>query len=164
MNRLRHACVVGFAFLVACGESTTGPQVQTTTFPDVDQAVLATYCIRGTANVPAIRGGNVTTGDCPTESTLVGGTDEGYWEGWRVRVATAVDVTFSVDSDYDTFLDVFQIDLANPRLTNLVVFDDDSGENGNAELTVTLSPDTEYWVLVSGFQAEDVGSYTLSVN
>lgn len=141
-----------------------GPQTQTPTFPTIDQTVLTAYCIRGAASVPAIRAGNLSTIDCPTANTIVGGTDEGYWEGWRVRVSSSEAVTFAVDSDFDSFIDLFQIELANPALTNLVTFDDDSGENGNAALTVTLQPDREYWVLVSGFAAVDLGTYTLNIS
>lgn len=165
MKSIRYAITALLLLVLACGDSGTGPGSGGPEFPSIDAGTLSSNCIRGTAVPPAIRAGNLSQTDCPTLNTIVGVTD-GFWEGWRVRVSEAGPVTFSVRSDLDTTLDLFEIDPANPALTlaNLLGFDDDSGENFNAELTFTLEPETEYWILVAGFEAADVGSFTLDIS
>ena len=74
-------------------------------------------------------------------------------------------MTLQTDSNFDTFIDVFRIDdLSAPDLGNLLAFDDDGGSGDNARLTLTLQAGTEYWVLVSGYDAVDVGAYTLEAS
>ncbi|MDH3225373.1 MAG: hypothetical protein OEO23_16750 [Gemmatimonadota bacterium] len=161
MRARTSALVIAVIGAAAYGDSGTGPGL-TEGFPNIDQAILSGFCIRGTAPPPAIRPGIIGTNDCPTEGTLVG-TGDGYWEGWRVRVSDVTTVTFTVDSEFDSFLDLFQINVANPVLNSLIAFDDDGTGSLDAQLEWTLQPDTEYWILVSGFEALDLGSYTLDI-
>lgn len=163
--RIRLAAVaLVFMGGAACGDSGTG--VPADNFPAIDPAFLQTYCVRGTAPPPAIRAGSLGTLDCSTTGTAVGFNADSYYETWRVRVTEAREVTFSLDSDFDTVLDLFQVSVSNPALSfnEFLAVDDDSGVNLNAELVFNLVPDTEYWIAVSGFEATDVGNYTLSVN
>ena len=92
--------------------------------------------------------------------------DDSFFEGWRVRVDADAQITFAVDSGFDSVLDLFVIDVANPVLAigNLVAFDDDGSGALDALLTVDLDANTEYWIVVSGFDAVDVGNYTLNIN
>ena len=163
--RVRIAAVaLAFVGAAACGDSGTG--VEDDGFPAIDQAILQTFCVRGTAQPPAIRAGSLETADCTTTGTAVGFNADAYYETWRVRVNQARQATFSVDSDFDTVLDLFLIDVGNPALgfAQFLAVDDDSGTDLNAELVYDLLPDTEYWIVVSGFEPVDVGSYTLNVN
>lgn len=161
--RLAAAAFVFFG-AAACGDSGTG--VPAGDFPAIDQAFLQTYCVRGTAPPPAIRAGSLGTLDCSTTGTAVGFNSDSFFETWRVRVTEAREVTFSLESDFDTVLDLFLIDVGNPALTfnEFLAVDDDSGTDLNAEIVFDLVPGTEYWIVVSGFEAVDVGNYTLSVN
>ena len=154
------AMVVG---TLACGsDDVTGPD--DVTFPTISQSALDAACIRGTAAPTTTVNGSISDTDCLNGTTLVGAGPNGYFEGWRVRVATAASVTFTVDSNYDSFLDLFLIDdLGSAGLMNLLDFDDDGGPGDDAELTASLAPDTEYWIMVSGFEAIDVGQYSLDI-
>ena len=166
MKRLRYAALVLALAqgLAACGESDTmGVPTQDPIFPNIDQAILDANCIRGTATFPAIRPGNLNTTDCATAGTIIGATDDGYYEGYRVRVTTSTTVDITVQSQYDSFLDVLEYDIATGIIT-LRAFDDDSGGNFQPLLTFTLQPDIEYWVMVSGLSAADVGTYTLNIS
>lgn len=147
--------------LAACGGDSTGPD--SVSFPTISQSTLDANCIRGTAAPPASVSGSISNADCPVSGTLVGAVD-GFWEGWRVRVNSATTVTFAVTSSFDSFLDLFVINVSSPALNNLRIFDDDSGAGLDALFTFTLQPDTEYWIMVSGFDATDTGSFTLAMD
>ena len=156
---------------VACGkDDVTGPgEVE---FPTISQSALDGSCIRGTVVLLTSVSGTISTTDCLTDLTPVGapipvGTEPGFFEGWRVRVATSTAVTFSVTSQFDTFLDLFRIDdLSSPVLTfnNLLAFNDDGGAGFDALLTYPLQPNTEYWIMISGFSADELGDYSLALS
>lgn len=163
--RIRLAAVaLAFVGAAACGDSGTGVPVNE--FPTIDPAFLQTFCVRGTAPPPAIRAGSLGSSDCSTAGTAIGFNPDSFYETWRVRVSEPRQVTFSLDSDFDTVLDLFQVDVSNPTVSfnDWLAVDDDSGTNLNAELVFSLQANTEYWIVVSGFEAVDVGNYTLNVN
>lgn len=162
---IRGALLMGAALLLAgCGSDSTAPEIQAPDFPTLDAAFATQYCIRGTLYPNNVVSGQLETTDCETVSP-VGSGPGSYFEGWRVRVAQTRSVTIQSGSAYDTFVDVFRIDdLSAPNLDNLLIFDDDSGPGDNGLVTLTLQAGTEYWVMVSGFDAIDVGPYTLEAS
>ncbi len=151
--------------LAACGDDGTGPvdEVEPPEFPTLDALVATEFCVRGTLIPGETVAGEVSDENCPTINP-VGVGPERFFESWRVRVGRSGSVTLEVSSDFDTFLDLFRIDdLSEPGLstTTLVAFNDDDGADENGLLTVTLQAGTEYWAIVSGFNPEDVGTYSL---
>lgn len=147
--------------LGACSDDPTAPEIQPPDFPALDAAFATEFCVRGTLSPNNTVSGDLATTDCPTVSP-VGSGPGSFFEAWRVRVGASGSVTLQTGSNFDTFIDVFRIDdLSAPDLSDLLVFDDDSGVGDNARVTLTLQAGTEYWVLVSGFDAVDVGAYTL---
>ena len=154
--------VAGVLFVAGCGgDDPTAPEVLAPDFPALGADFATQFCIRGTLAPDNTVSGELTTDDCETVSP-VGSGPGSYFEGWRVRVGQTGSVTIQTGSGYDTFVDLFRIDdLGAPDLENLIIFDDDSGPGDNGRFTITLQVDTEYWVMVSGFDAIDVGPYTL---
>lgn len=145
------------AALAVAGSACGGDSV---TFPDVNSSVLSQFCIRGQAAVPgdASQSGSVSSADCND------GGNDGYYEGWHVRAAEVRSVTFEIMSDFDSWLEVYRVlDVNDPANTStLIAQDDDSGEGLDARLTVSLQPDTDYVVFVSGYDDSEVGNYSLS--
>ena len=143
------------ALLSGCGDSIT--------FPDVNSAVLAEFCIQGEIPVSGStsRSGNVSSADCHT-----GIQNDGYFEGWHVRAGEVKTVTMEVASNFDSYLEVYRlVDVNDPAAgATLIGEDDDSGDDLNARVSVTLSPDTDYVVFVSGFSDAHTGPYTLDIN
>lgn len=156
--------VGGGLLLAGCGDDPTAPEILPPDFPTLDAAFATEFCIRGTLAPTNVVSGEISDTDCETVSP-VGSGPGSFFEGWRVRVGQAGSVTIQTASGFDTFVDLFRIDdLSAPTLDNLVVFDDDSGAGDNGRVTVTLQAGTEYWVMVSGFDAVDVGPYTLNAS
>lgn len=150
--------------VAGCGDDSTAPEVLPPDFPVLDASFVGQFCIRGTVFPNNTVSGELAATDCETVAP-VGAGPGSYFEGWRVRVSQAGSVTIQTGSAFDTFIDVFRInDLEAPDLDDLLIFDDDSGPGDNGRLTITLQPSTEYWVLVSGFAATDLGAYTLDVS
>jgi hypothetical protein len=153
--------VFGGLLLAACGDDPTAPEVLAPNFPALDAAFATEFCIRGTLAPNNSVSGEISDTDCETVAP-VGSGPGSFYEGWRVRVAQAGSVTIQTASGFDTFVDLFRIDdLSAPTLDDLIIFDDDSGAGENGRVTVTLQPGTEYWVMVSGFDADEAGPYTL---
>jgi hypothetical protein len=141
------------AALWACGDGGI-------TFPSIDADIIQEACIRGEVPVEGTvsRSGNVTDDDC-TE-----GFDDGYWEGWRVRVSEERTYTIEVTSNFDSWLTVWRVNDVNNIDDNTVdeiAEDDDGGEGVDAMVTLTLRPDVEYVVFVSGYDQSHTGSYTV---
>lgn len=145
----------------ACGDDGAGPS-DDVDFPFLEAAVRAEFCIRGQMVPPDAENEALQNSDCETVFPVGQGPDR-FYETWRVRVPSRTTVTIFTESNLDTFLDVFRIDPANPalRLENLVQFNNDGPDGPDAGLTVTLDPGLEYWVMVSGFGADEFGPYTL---
>jgi hypothetical protein len=146
----------GLAGLVACGDDGI-------TFPELPSALLTEYCVRGTTSVGETISGTVADTDC--DAADVNPADEGYYEVWRLRVSEATSVTFEADSDFDNYLVVLRLDSFTSTTADLrlVGEDDDSGVDLNALLTVTLQPDTDYFVSVSGYDYTETGPYSLEI-
>lgn len=149
--------------VAACGDDGTGPP-DGVDFPFLGAAVRAEFCIRGQMVPTDEENESLQDTDCPTVFPVGQGPDR-FYETWRVRVPSPATVTIFTESNFDTFLDVFEIDPANPvlGLDNLVAFNNDGPDGPDARLTVTLDPGVEYWVMVSGFEADAFGPYTLRV-
>lgn len=161
--RLASALGLSVAF-AACADDGTGP-LDEVEFPVLDAAVLAEFCIRGQMVPVDAADESLQATDCATVFPVGVGPGLVY-ETWRVRVASTTEVTIFTESNIDTFLDVFEINPAAPilDLVNLVEFNDDRSETDfNASVSPTLQPGIEYWVMVSGFDADELGPYTLRV-
>lgn len=143
---------------LACGDD-GGTEPGGVTFPNVPQATLDAYCIRGQGIPPATVSGAITTSDCHDAP------GDGYYEGFRVRVGSSGAVTFAVASSFDSWLELFRIDDLNNIEGSAVLLaeDDDSGGNLQARLTFTLQPNTEYVIFVSGFDDFETGPYSLAM-
>lgn len=149
--------------LVGCGDA-TGPGVDVD-FPAIAPADLAQYCIRGQAVPPVTRSGSVTVTDCQ------GGGDpfygqSGYYDAFHVRVANTAAVTFTVDSDFDSWLDLLLVGDVSDIASTLTLLDsdDDTAPGLDAEITHVLSPDTDYFLRVSGLDDTETGSYTVRMD
>jgi hypothetical protein len=145
---------------IACGDSGSGPDEFEVTFPTIDQQLIDEFCIRGTAVPPTSKSGNISVDDCNY------GGDEGYYDFYRVRVQASGEVTFTVNSVFDSWLDLIRIgSLTDPVNTStLLASDDDSAGDLDAELTYTLLVATEYWLAVSGLDDSETGSYTVTIS
>ena len=141
--------------LLACGDDNgTGPSNEVS-FPTIAPTYLSSVCIRGTAVPTTSKSGSITDDDCDSGGVV------GYFETYRVRVASSGNVTFTVSSTFDSVLALARIgDTSDPVNTMVeLAGDDDSAGNLDAELTYMLQPNTEYWVLVAGYDYSETGSY-----
>ena len=149
------------AMAAGCGDDPVAPEFITPEFPALDAAIVAEFCIRGTMVPETTVSGEIADTDCPTVSPVGAGPGT-YYEAWRLRVGSTGSVSLEIASGFDSFMDVFRIDdPTNPSLDDLVDFDDDGGTDANARLRLTLDAGVEYWVMVSGFDAAEVGPYAL---
>jgi hypothetical protein len=159
----RLALVASLAAVVGCDDDDpVGPG--SVTFPDWPAAVTTGFCVRGTAAVGDTKSGIISDTDCDVAD--VNPADEGYYEIWRVRVASASDVTFDANSTFDNFLAIIRIDGVTATDLNVTVVgenDDRSQNNFNALVTVRLQPNVDYAVVISGFDYSETGNYTLAI-
>jgi len=128
-------------------------------FPAIAQSVVDAVCIRGESVPTTSESGSVTSADC------LSSFGDGYFEAWRVRVGSNANVTFDVSSNFDSLLEVYRVDDPNDYLNSAVLIaeDDDSKPDLNARLTTPLVTNTEYLVLIGGFDDFEQGPYTLSM-
>jgi len=156
-----HLCrLIGLMVLaVACGGGDGGTGPNSVTFPPLDASAIAENCIRGNTTVGDDKTGSVTATDC---DQAVGA----YWETWRFRVATARTVTFRVDGpQFDPVLLIAEITISNGDIAGAVVLDGDDDTNGDdPELTIDLVPDTDYMIVILGYDYTETGSYTLHID
>jgi hypothetical protein len=134
------------------------------TFPELPSALLAEFCVRGTASAGQTVSGSVTDSDC--DSADVDPNNEGYYELWRVRVGSSGSVTFDADSPFDNYLTVLRLDSYTQTTADLTIVgenDDRASGNLNALVTVTLQPDTDYFVAIAGYDYSETGSYTVDI-
>ena len=159
----RLALVASLAAVLGCDDDDpTGPG--SVTFPDWPSAVVTGLCVRGTAVVGDTKSGTIADTDCDVAD--VNPADEGYFEIWRIRVATAQDVTFDASSTFDNFLAVVRVNSVTATDLDVTVVgenDDRSTTNLNALVTVRLQPNVDYAVVVSGYDYAEVGAYTLAI-
>ena len=164
-----YAASLGGALLitvaVGCGggDGGTGPG-SNLNFPPLNPSVNAAFCVRGNRTVGQSASSSIATSDC--DYTVFNNVpDAGYFEVWRIRVASARTVTFSVNAPaFDSYLDIAQLTIDNGDVTAVqqLAFDDDT--NGDdPEITIDLQPDVDYAAVVSGFNDAAAGSYTLTI-
>jgi hypothetical protein len=149
-----------FLSAVGCGDDGSGPDETEVTFPTIDQQVMDEFCVRGTAIPPTSKSGTITVDDCSF------GEDDGYYDFYRIRVQSSGEVTFTVSSVFDSWLDLVRIGDPNDPMNTATFLaqDDDSAGDLDAELTYNLLTNTEYWVAVSGFDDSETGTYTLAIS
>jgi hypothetical protein len=162
-RRLEGLALTATVTLFACGDDEpAGPEP--VTFPDWPVPATTAICVRGTALVGDTRSGTISETDC--DAAEINPTDPGYFETWRVRVATAGDVTFDVSSAFDNFLTVLRVNSITSTGGNATVIgdnDDRSASDRNALVTVRLEPNVDYVVAISSLDYLDFGLYTLTI-
>ena len=141
---------------VACSDS-SGPGGPS--FPSIPSAVVTQLCIRGQAVPPQTKTGSIATTDCQDAAGLP------YYEIYRVRVASSTAVTFTMSSDFDSYLYLLRIDDVNDPQASAVLLteDDDSAGNLDARLSFTLEPNIEYFILITAVSDAETGNYSLAM-
>ena len=161
LNGLALAATVAVGF--ACGDDDpTGPG--NVTFPDWPATIVTALCVRGTSVVGDTKSGTISDTDC--DSADINPGDEGYFEIWRIRVATSADITFDASSSFDNFLAVFRVNSVTATSADVDLVgqnDDRSASNLNALVTARLEPNIDYVVVISGFDYSETGPYTLAI-
>jgi len=158
------AVVAATTIALGCGDDDdpTGPG--SVTFPDWPASLNTPFCIRGTALVGDTKSGTISDTDCDAADIDPGA--EGYFEVWRVRVASAQDVTFDASSTFDNYLTVIRVNSVTATNLNVAVIgenDDRSQTNLNALVTVRLEPNVDYVVVMAGYDDAETGPYTLAI-
>lgn len=129
------------------------------TFPPLPGQVLAAVCHRGDRVVGQDANGTVSSSDCDS--------GDSYFEIWRVRVAGTRSVTFDANSSFDNYLTVVRLDSYTQTGASVTTIGEDDdrvpGSNTNALVTVTLQPNIDYFVAVSGYDYFEQGSYSLQI-
>lgn len=133
------------------------------TYPPLNGSVNTQYCVQGNTTTGDTKSGSIAATDC--DYSVVFGAGQGYFEIWRVRVATARSVTFTVDAPgFDSYIDVAEFTVSGGDVANYSILGSDDDTNGDDPvLTLDLLPNTDYAVVVSGFDYPEVGAYTLNI-
>ena len=159
----RLALVVTTTVALGCGDDDpTGPG--SVTFPDWPTTLNTPFCIRGTAVVGDTKSGTISDTDC--EAANIDPGADGFFEVWRVRVASSQDVTFDANSTFDNYLTVIRVNSVTATTINVAIIgedDDRATGNTNALVTVRLEPNVDYVVVISGFDDTETGPYTLAI-
>jgi MYXO-CTERM domain-containing protein len=106
-------------------------------------------------------------GNPPTGLSAVG-TAVAY-QVWEIEADAAGSYSFDIiaaGANYDTFMHLYGPGGFNPAnaLTNVIIGDDDSGTGSNSLFSTNLAASTSYFVVVSGFDNADFGTYTLRIS
>jgi len=161
MARALLASVVAFG--VACSKDSSGPDG--VNFPALPSTLLTAFCNRGNALVGQTKSGMLSSGDC--DAAAIDPGDNSYYEIWRVRVASPITVTFDANSGFDNYLTVLRLDSYTDYSANLTIVGENDdrvpGSNFNALVSVTLQPNIDYFVSVSGYDYSETGPYTLQI-
>ncbi len=161
LNRLALAAAVALG--LACGDDDpTGPAA--VTFPDWPAPAISALCVRGTALVGDTKSGTISISDC--DGADVNPDVTGYFETWRIRVASAGDVTFDASSSFDNFLTVLRVNSVSASGGNATIIADNDNRSEtdlNALVTLRLEPNVDYVVGISGFDEAATGAYTLVI-
>lgn len=135
-------------------------------FPAFPQTLIQALCFRGNGTVGETKTGTLDTADCDA-AEVIDATLTTYFETWRVRVATAGDVTFDASSGFDNVLVVARVNqITQTSIDADVIGQNDDrapGTDTNALVTVRLEPNTDYLVGILGTDYSQVGSYTLRI-
>lgn len=149
--------------LAACSKDSGGPGG--VSFPDLPSGLLTTFCHRGNAVVGESKSGMLSPSDCDASDIDPG--DDSYYEIWRIRVSSTTSVTFDASSSFDNYLAVLRLDSYTSSSASLTVIGENDdrvpGSNFNALITVTLQPNTDYFISVSGYDYSETGPYTLQI-
>ena len=134
-------------------------------FPNLSSQLVGVYCVRGNATVGSTMNGSLATSDCDIAD--VSPSDQGYFEVFLVKVRSATPVTFTVDSNFDSYLSLLRLVSYTSTAADLELLaeDDDSAtQTGvDAKLTFTLQPGEDYFIALSGFDYNEIGTYSLTV-
>lgn len=168
-GRIRLGTLLGVMLVsLACGGGdgggSTGPSGLT--FPPLDDAVRAQFCVRGNTTVGQTKSGSISAQDCDAADLPPPGTADTYYEIWRVRVAQAATVTFTVDAPgFDSYIDVIQVDIVSGDV-GLITFlgSDDDTIGDDPQISMDLIPDTDYAIAISGFNYSETGAYTVEID
>src|SRR3989440_5603480 len=140
----------------ACKDS-SGPN-NSVSFPALPSNLLEEFCHRGNALIGETKSGTLSSTDCDSRDS--------YYEIWRIRVASTTSVTFDLNSGFDNYLTVLRLEsysTSNASLSIIGENDDRSSSNLNAMVTVSLQPNTDYFVSISGYDYSETGPYTLQI-
>ncbi|MEM6274881.1 MAG: hypothetical protein AAF735_06540 [Myxococcota bacterium] len=168
---LRHRCrftPLLFALIAtaACGDdepsdfpptSAPSPRASNPVFPEVERSLLESVCFQDEIVPPDSFRGSLSEFDCSNPG-------EPFFETFRLRVRESSNVTITATSDFDSFLEIYEVESFTDTELVLVFVDrdDDSAGNLDAQISdVRLREDIEYIVVLSGFDREDVGGYSL---
>lgn len=146
--------------VAACGDSTGPPPLE---YPELSAQMVAAWCVRGNATVGQVVAGSISASDCDLGD--IDESVEGYYEIYQVKVRTSRRVTFTVSSNFDSYLSLARLfDYTDTSLDlGLLLEDDDSASGIDAELSYDLVPDRDYFIVVSGFDYTETGTYTLRI-
>ena len=88
-----------------------------------------------------------------------------FYEAWRFTVHATGTYRFTTESAMDTFGGLYydRVDFSDPD-ADLIIADDDSGDNNQFEIVVTLQYRQTYIIVVTTSFAETTGNYTLRVS
>ena len=170
-----HECSGGFRSAVAavaalvvvglgCGKDSSGPGSGGLDYPNLSQALVTQYCVRGNATVGDTKSGDVVASDCDAADVRPGAT--GYYEVYIVKVASAANVTFDVSSNLDSYLTLLRLDSYTASSASLTILDEnDDRAPGvlDALLTYDLQPNTNYVIAVGGLGYSATGTYSLAI-
>jgi len=153
---MKRNLLLALALLAGCSKDSSGPSVD---FPALPENLLSAFCVQtGGATVGQTKTGTLSAGDCDA--------GDSYYEIWRVRVAQSTSVTFDANSGFDNYLEVARLNSYTSSSANITMLgenDDRATGNFNALLTVTLEPGIDYFVVVSGYDYSETGSYSLRI-
>jgi len=166
-GQIRLGTLLGVMLIsLACGGGDggggTGPSGLT--FPPLNDAVRAQYCVRGNTTVGQTKSGSITAQDC--DYADLDPAAGGYYEVWRVRVAQAATVTFTVGApSFDSYIDVVEVDIVSGDVGTLTFLGSDDDTIGDdPQISVDLVPDTDYAIVISGFDYPETGAYTVEID
>lgn len=89
------------------------------------------------------------------------------YEVWEIQVDQSANYSFvtEVGTIVDSFMHLYGPGGFNPAnaLSNVIIGDDDSGPDAGSAFTTSLTAGNSYFVVVSGFANDDIGTYTLNI-
>lgn len=105
------------------------------------------------------------SGNPPTSLSAVGTAVRYQVTEIQVDAGGSYNFTVTLNSHPDSFAHLYSgsFNPASP-LTNVIIGDDDSGPGSGSFFATTLVPSTSYFVVVSGFDNTDFGTYTLDID